>query len=301
LHKDDFAVGSSVHVLGRDILLYDCDKFTQEWYAEHRGIDQKACVIDITEAPKQAVKRPIPPHTGFGSEEDSMASVKALVPQPPKPDFDKLTQLSGKKLTFVAKMVSDRSVDAPRRFTIKWYLENDTMSIFEPTIRNHGVIAGSFLSRTRVYNPETGKPYRTEELSVGATITVKGVKLHIFEADAFTQNWLAGQFNKWTPAELDFMFTTLQRKFRDRAKHIRKLFSDFDTDGNQVIDTEELGRLCAEFLCIYLNHARAQGLFDFLVDKETEMRAEEGLEPSEAAKKRILTFETFLYLFSEKE
>ena len=43
--------------------------------------------------------------------------------------------------------------DQGRRFIISYHLSNDTMTIYEPPVRNSGVIGGKFLEHTRVAKP----------------------------------------------------------------------------------------------------------------------------------------------------
>jgi len=43
--------------------------------------------------------------------------------------------------------------DQGRRFIISYHLSNDTMTIYEPPVRNSGIIGGKFLENTRVAKP----------------------------------------------------------------------------------------------------------------------------------------------------
>lgn len=38
----DLRIGTSVHVYGRDMLLFDCDDFTRAWYREMVGLPEEA-------------------------------------------------------------------------------------------------------------------------------------------------------------------------------------------------------------------------------------------------------------------
>ena len=119
-NADDLRVGSVFNVLGREVLLFDCDPYTQAWYAENRGVDQKAGVVDVSEPVVVRVKPEPPPPTWFGSEEDSMASVKHLVPKVPKVNWEKVTKMSDKLLRFSATLESVKPVDVGRQFVVTW-------------------------------------------------------------------------------------------------------------------------------------------------------------------------------------
>ena len=46
-------------------------------------------------------------------------------------------------------METNYEVDASRRFIISYYLSDDTVAVFEPPVRNSGVIGGKFLERAQ--------------------------------------------------------------------------------------------------------------------------------------------------------
>ena len=68
-----------------------------------------------------------------------------------------------KVLRYEAKMENSRLEDRERRFIISYRLADDMISIFEPPLRNSGIIGGKFLERTRIAKPD----------SVTETVTLK--------------------------------------------------------------------------------------------------------------------------------
>lgn len=58
--------------------------------------------------------------------------------------------------------------DAERRFVLSYFLADDTLSVFEPPVRNSGIVGGRFLERTRVAHVQP------------ATLFV-GARLHILQ------------------------------------------------------------------------------------------------------------------------
>ena len=75
----------------------------------------------VEDAPASRPRLEPPPHTGFaiGSEEDSLGSCMSLRPTQPKRDFKKMDELAGCVLTFGSRMLSGRSEDEDRMFTIQ--------------------------------------------------------------------------------------------------------------------------------------------------------------------------------------
>lgn len=50
-------------------------------------------------------------------------------------------------------------VYAGRRFVLSYFMMDDNLLIFEPPIRNSGIVGGKFLERQRVYKPESEEIY----------------------------------------------------------------------------------------------------------------------------------------------
>lgn len=125
--------------------------------------------------------RQFPPYNGWGSEEDSLCSCMGLLPKPPKRDFIKFMEkdrrgLDSNVLRFLARMDTTKPIDQERRFIISYFLSDDTISVFEPPVRNSGnymniwiintlifikirymlvVVNGNDLILTRFYTPES--------------------------------------------------------------------------------------------------------------------------------------------------
>merc|ERR1719161_721060 len=94
----DLTVGCEINIFGRKIIVYDCDDFTRQFYRDYLNIEQPSLPI---ETPEQVhIQLSHPPHTGFGSAEDSLASCIALRPKPPRKDLVKLMSHSDRVLRF---------------------------------------------------------------------------------------------------------------------------------------------------------------------------------------------------------
>lgn len=89
-YKDeDLMIGREVNVFGRKVLLTDCDEFTREFYRNKYGVSDFSAVSFNAGSRAVRIERTDPPYNGFGSEEDSLASTKKMIPEPPKKDFIK--------------------------------------------------------------------------------------------------------------------------------------------------------------------------------------------------------------------
>lgn len=89
-YKDsDLMIGRVVNVFGRKVLLTNCDDYTKEYYRNKYGVSNFTPASYDTGNRLVRVERADPPYNGFGSEEDSLASTKKMIPEPPKKDFIK--------------------------------------------------------------------------------------------------------------------------------------------------------------------------------------------------------------------
>ena len=76
-----------------------------------------------------------------------MGSVYALVPKPPKRDYNKLMAFDGQVYRFQCRFVDPSPEDSVRKFVIQLYPQDDSLAISEPPVRNSGILGGKFLAR----------------------------------------------------------------------------------------------------------------------------------------------------------
>ncbi len=238
-NEDDLRVGQTLRVHGRDFLFYDCDGVTQRWYMEHKGIDQQANRIDVSIPEEKKPELVPPPPTGFGGDEDSLQSWKYLIPKPKKTDLARLKAATGKTLKFMAKMISSRPTDDGRIFRITWYLDDDTMAIYEPRQRNTGIMGGAMACRDRYKNPQTGEYYKLADFYVGSLVEVAAHLMEITEADEFSLKYMEQAAGTWPMCSLDYVLKNLKTKLLTDSRSLRKMFRKFDEDKSQTISLAE--------------------------------------------------------------
>ncbi|XP_040283134.1 EF-hand domain-containing protein 1 [Bufo bufo] len=189
----DFMVGHHVTILGRKFFLYDCDAYTRDFYQENLGI-QDMTPADVKKPKEEEVKQEIPPYNGYGLLEDSLQNCLTLVPKPPKKDVIKMLENDHMVLRYAAALDSVNPEDKGRRFILSYYLSDDTVSIFEPQVRNSGIIGGKFLEKSRVSKPgssiDSPVYYGPADFTVGAVVEVFRHRFIITDADQYVLNYM---------------------------------------------------------------------------------------------------------------
>jgi hypothetical protein len=188
----DFQVGSEIEVYGRKLFICGCDAFTKEFYMQNFGMPEEAFAPIGFDDPEPQRPTMLPPtETGFGSEEDSLGSYLFLIPKVPRIDFKKWMENDGKMMQFSAKMVNPKPEDEDRRFNIKYFLNNNTLQVFEFFQRNSGFIGGKFLERSRQKNVDTGLFFHARDFKVGNILTINGTQFELLKSDLWTDKFMA--------------------------------------------------------------------------------------------------------------
>jgi hypothetical protein len=216
---EDLRVGASVVVYGRKLVLCAADKFTQNYYFDNFGLGPEDFPqLDMSEAAERVPRMLPPPHTGFGSEEDSLGSFLYLMPKVPKQDFKKLMENDGVCMRFMAKFVNPKPEDRERSFIVTFWLGDDTMSIFEKYERNSGFVGGKFLERSRVKNALTGEYFKATDFFAGSRISVNSFVFDLVDADESTVKWMNQNQHQFGEELLDHQhqFLATQRGMTQR-------------------------------------------------------------------------------------
>lgn len=183
---EDLVLGSTINIYGRKLRLLGMDRSTRDFYEEN-GMPQASNAEPEEEREASTVVHRVPEYTGWGTQEDSLASCQSLVPKAPKTKFDIYGQrLSNRMFRAKGKFDPDTVCyqDAGREFIFEYFEANDTLRVFEPPQRNSGIIGGKFLSRGRYVNGVSGDKIRWEMFKVGALIKLNSMSFIITAVSA---------------------------------------------------------------------------------------------------------------------
>lgn len=152
------------------------------------GISQNA--VKLAKARPNVTYQAVPAYNGYGTPEDSLGSVYALRPKPPKSDMKKLFKQDLHILRFEASLVSTEPDDESRRFIISFYCGDDTVQVYEICDKNSGRIGGKFMERQKQTNPTNSKYYNERDFVIGQIVFLAGFKFRLCKCDEYTEKYM---------------------------------------------------------------------------------------------------------------
>ena len=237
---EDLRVGDNIVVWGRTCQIYDCDAHTRAWYKANLGYDQGSIAVKGGKA--NLIYKQIPPYLGYGTEEDSMGSVIALQPKPPKFDMKKAFKQDMHILRFNGKLVSTEPDDESRTFILSFYCGDDTIQVYEVCDKNSGRIGGKFMERKKHKNPVTGNYYSEKDFLIGKTVFLGGFKFQLVSADEYTEKYMEDNPDFFPESSLQNIIDKIKRpaaKYPSLQAYVIDLLKKLDKDQNGVISFEE--------------------------------------------------------------
>uniref|UniRef100_A0A7S1WG77 Calmodulin n=1 Tax=Alexandrium catenella TaxID=2925 RepID=A0A7S1WG77_ALECA len=247
VHGHDFSVGMNVTLLGNyHFYIYDADDFTRSYFRDEIGYELESRIS--VELPDRAVPRAeTPPYTGYGSWDDSMASVTHLIPKAPQKDHKKLFEHDGKILRFKARFANPKNEDADRVFVFSFNLADDSLAIHEPPQRNLGIVTGKFLEKGVHLNQITGKLFGPNDLVPGNIVKVYNHEFEMLDTDEYTAKMFADPDTRHVKFDLEAVMQKLRESMRQQYPLVRDIFRRFDNDHDGVMTHAEFKRALQKF------------------------------------------------------
>lgn len=238
IHGHELYVGQMVSLSGSQFFVYDADEFTRKYFTEVLGhkLEDK---WDVQLPQRQVPRAKTPPYTGFGSWEDSMASVSSLIPKAPKKDLVKLFKNEGKILRFTARYVNPRPEDQKRLFVFNYNLADDHLSVHEPPQRNLGIVTGRFLEKASHVNAETGELFKPDDLKPGNIVSVYNHRFEMLGMDEYTRKTMENPDMEHKKFDLNVVLRKIRESMRQQFHLVHHIFRRFDSDHDGVLTLAE--------------------------------------------------------------
>eukprot|EP01135_Chromosphaera_perkinsii_P012113 Nk52_evm51s2579 gene=Nk52_evmTU51s2579 len=248
----NLVIGGVINVYGRHIILCDMDDFTRNYYNSKYGLTNFEPIDTAGRAPEPRVIE-FPEYNGFGSEQDSLGSCISLIPKPPKKDFKKLMEMDNMVLRFSARFDTNKPIDADRRFIIYFYLADDQVLVYEPPLRNSGIIGGKFMEKMRCKNPDRGDEYYSaSDFYVGGRVTFQKHHFIILEGDEYALKYMEQNPDMFPVANPQRIAQLIQKAAQGDAggesgNCLAKMFKDSDPEDSESVKIQDFEAILKSF------------------------------------------------------
>ncbi|KYK63447.1 putative EFHC1 [Toxoplasma gondii TgCatPRC2] len=224
----DFKVGSMMRMLDVDFFVYDADGFTREYFRRELKIELDPAIdvrIDLPPPPDP----PVPPPTGYGTDSDSMTSVKYIVPKQRIEQYKKSNELDGKCLRFRAHLLEPLAPGQKKRlFCIEYHLADEEVAITEIHQRDVGVTGGKFLQKGKYKHEQTQQTLRPCDFSVGKKMCINKHFFQVVDADQFTRTYMTTGKIDSSQSDLHRILQRLRDSLDERLTTLRDMFRKLD-------------------------------------------------------------------------
>jgi hypothetical protein len=193
----DLYVGLTIQVATFSIELMDADEFTRAFY-EMKNVPLRPPIKFV---PKKFEIVPRPPMSSEG-----------LIGSVTEKDGIKLQLFAGVVTRYLAKIRGPKPEDVARRFIIQCHLEDDTIQIREPPIRNSGIKGGLFLARGKVLSAIKGPMVMPTDIFLGADVSILSHKFDVYEADEATLKYMEANDHLWPTCQVPRVLERIKEK-----------------------------------------------------------------------------------------
>lgn len=227
-HWTDLCIGMVIPVASLTVQLVDADEFTREFY------NSKEMPLD----PPIKMPEPVYPEVTNGP-------IQSLIPKEIKSaaEKEKMNLYQGMLLRYKAEMNDPKEADKTREFVIQYYLENDTVQIMEPPLRNTGHKGGVFLTRCKL-----PVPIEAKDLYLGASVSILSHKFNILDADLYTLKFMESHTEIWEQCN----HPLIMKRVKQKKEAIKKVLLLSPGLSSEFLDLNSMQAIFDKANCILL-------------------------------------------------
>lgn len=187
---------------------------------------------------------PIPPHNGFGSEEDSLLNVKYLDPSHKVHEYvsDKFKR-DKHILRYQAKLISPYPSDEERSFIVSFYVRDEAIQVYEVAKRNSGRQNCKFLEKKRMKNPYTNKYYSEKDMGIGQVLYLNKFIFKLLDCDEYTRKYMNDNAEIFIDSDLNMIIPRILQgscKYENIEEYLVHVLKEIDPEGKHFVTLEEI-------------------------------------------------------------
>ncbi|XP_055341813.1 EF-hand domain-containing family member C2-like [Paramacrobiotus metropolitanus] len=235
--EKDLGCGQSIWVFGRLLFMHDCDGYTKWYYKTHYGKIMEP--IDISEPADPVPEITVPPHNGFGLQEDSVQNVYRLIPKTLVNDARKYLAIDRDPedpiwLTFRLRALTEDPIAAERAYIMKYHLNDNSISINSPQYDWHGkFLEKKHVSKGSDQNSSLPEYIQPEDLYVGGVVQLREQCYVIAEADEATLKFMEKHPKQFPMSNMEIVMKKYQDLLRSQQDACHRLQQKFSSEAVQ--------------------------------------------------------------------
>lgn len=223
----DIRIGNVLSLFGRKVLIHDYNKFTQDYMAKTFGITEYQPLPGAIPPPF------VPPCSS--RREMTASEIKDHHEQ--KLEDLRRHRFADSVVKFLMRLDNNKTEDTIRRFVMTVYPADNTVAIFEPVIRNSGIVGGKFLLRQKVLRPD-GNNFTADDFFVGAKVVLNSFPFTILNSDEHSLNYMEHNTEEFTHSDINKIVRRIQAMLQSKQTGLAEAFRLADENHRGGLDME---------------------------------------------------------------
>lgn len=226
----DIRIGNVLHLYNRDVLIHGYNQYTKEYLEKTFGVTNHEVIPGAVPPPF------VPPgsiHRQLTEEERAEAKKK-------KSEEIRRRRLDDSTVKYLASMENHIYEDEIRRFVITVYPANNTIAIYEPIIRNSGIVGGKFLSQQPVMHANGKRPVCLDDFEVGGLVYLNCHPFRLLASNEGSPSYSDIDADDLTQEELLKIIFKLQAMLLSSQTGLAEAFAKADINHPNGLDINEV-------------------------------------------------------------
>lgn len=215
--EEDIRIGNLLNLFGRKVLIHDYNRFTRDHLATNRGVTEYNPIPG-------AIPPPFVPPCSIRREltTEELEAAKQL-----KDEEKRRHRFESSVVKFLMRLDNGKYEDEIRRFVLSVFPEDSTISIYEPVIRNSGIVGGKFLLRQKVKRPD-GKIFAPDDFFMGASVSINCFPFVIIRSDERSLNYMECNSAEFSHSDINRVVRKIQAMLRSKKTGLAEAFREAD-------------------------------------------------------------------------
>ncbi|AIN99468.1 hypothetical protein LPMP_270860 [Leishmania panamensis] len=222
---EDIRIGNVLNLYGRQVKIHDYNQYTRDYMAERFGITSYKPIPGATPPPF------VPPC----STRREISEEEMRERHNEKHEELRRHRFANSVVKFLARLDNNKEEDKVRRFVLAVYPADNTVSIFEPVIRNSGIVGGKFLQRQKVRRAD-GEYFHADDFYVGARVELNSFPLVILNSDEHSLNYMEHNPEEFSHSDINKIVRKMQAMLQSSTTGLAEAFRLADENQRGGLD-----------------------------------------------------------------